>query len=60
MRVVSRYSAGGKNTAMKRLTTMSYSLASASVRCVGVCSVGMIAKWSDTLALSNTRFIGLT
>ena len=60
MRVVTMNSAGGKNTARKRLTTMSYSFASISDRLFGACSVGMIAKWSDTLALSKMRLLGFT
>ena len=57
MRVVTWYSALGKNTAMKRRTTRSYSFCSASDRPLGACSVGMMAKWSDTFLLSNTRGI---
>ena len=60
MRVVTRYSAAGKNTARKRLSTRSYSLASASLRSCGICSVGMMAKWSDTFLLSKMRRLGLT
>ncbi|MNV16609.1 hypothetical protein D3C71_1073780 [compost metagenome] len=44
MRVVTVYSALGKNTAMKRRTTRSYSFCSASLRPLGACSVGMMAK----------------
>ena len=44
MRVVTVYSALGKNTAMKRRTTRSYSFCSASLRPDGACVVGMIAK----------------
>ena len=60
MRVVTRYSALGKNTARKRRTTRSYSFCSASERPLGACSVGMMAKWSLTLLSSNTRLVGLT
>ncbi|CPL71996.1 Uncharacterised protein [Bordetella pertussis] len=42
--MVTRYSAAGKNTARKRLSTRSYSLPSASLRSRGTCSVGMMAK----------------
>jgi hypothetical protein len=59
MRVVTWYSALGKNTAMKRRTTRSYSFCSASLRPLGACSVGMMAKWSLTLALSKMRLLGL-
>ena len=44
MRVVTVYSALGKNTAMKRRTTRSYSFCSASLKPEGACVVGMIAK----------------
>ncbi len=60
MRVVTWYSALGKNTAMKRRATRSYSFCSASERPLGACSVGMMAKWSLTLALSKMRLLGLT
>ena len=60
MRVVTWNSALGKNTDRKRRTTKSYSFCSASDRPEGACSVGMMAKWSDTLALSKMRLAGRT
>ena len=55
MRVVVKNSADGKKTAMKRRTTKSYTFCSASLKPEGACNVGMIAKWSLTFLLSNTR-----
>ncbi len=60
MRVVTWYSAAGKNTDRKRRTTRSYSFCSGSDRFFGACSVGMMAKWSLILLLSKIRLFGLT
>ena len=60
MRVVTWYSALGKNTAKKRRVTRSYTFCSASDKPLGACRVGMMAKWSLTLALSKMRLDGLT
>ena len=51
MRVVTVYSALGKNTAMKRRTDQVVQLCSASLRPDGACVVGMMAKWIADLAV---------
>src|SRR2546429_9769036 len=60
IRVVFSYCAGGKNTATKRLLTMSKIARSLSSSERGTVSVGMIAKWSPTLALLKIRLLGFT
>src|SRR5215469_9714126 len=60
IRVVFSYCAGGKNTATKRLVTISKIVRSLLSRERGTVPVGMIAKWSLTLALLKMRLLGLT
>ena len=59
IRVVFSYCAGGKNTATKRLLTMSKIACSLLSSERGTVSVGMIAKWSPTFALLKIRLLGL-
>ena len=60
MRVVSKNSAAGKNTAKNRLVTRSYSFCSGSERLLGTTPVGMMAKWSLIFALLKMRLFGRT
>src|SRR5215831_16026818 len=60
IRVVFSYCAGGKNTATKRLVTMSKIARSLLSSERGTLLVGMIAKWSPTFALLKIRLLDLT
>ncbi len=57
VRSVSSYSALGMNTPRKRCTTSVKILAASPVRFTKR-PVGIMAKWSLTLLLSNTRLLG--
>ena len=60
IRVVFSYCAGGKNTATKRLVTISKIACSLLSSERGTVSVGMIAKWSPIFASLKMRLLGLT